>query len=100
MNEFTKQYAALVARYVDPDELENFHEDFEEVLNAYYDEYTDDDEDEPDEEADEGTDDWAGIVKTVSAAKQNQSAKGNRRDATFDEAVKVVRDLIRLVKEA
>ena len=44
MNEFTKQYAALVAKYVDSDEVDNFHEDFEELLNAY-----ENDTDDPDE---------------------------------------------------
>lgn len=44
MNEFTKKYAELISRYVDTDELENFHEDIEELLDAY-----ENDTDEPDE---------------------------------------------------
>ena len=99
MNEFIRQYAALVNRYVDRDEVDNFNDDFEAVLNAYCheytDKYTDDDEDE-----DEGTDDWADIVKNALAAKQNRLGKDNRRAVSFDEAVKIVCDIIRLVKEA
>ena len=96
MNEFTKQYAALVARYVDRDEVDNFNEDFEELLDAY--ENGDDDDDDETDETREGTDDWTDIVKNALADKQNQPAKDNRRAVSFDEAVKIVCDIIRLAK--
>ena len=44
MNDFTKKYAELISRYVDIDDMEHFHEDFEELLDAY-----ENGDDEPDD---------------------------------------------------
>ena len=73
MNEFTKQYAALVARYIDTDEIENFHEDFEELLGVY----ENDNDDEPNEEfyREGKPDDFTDIVKNVLAGKKPKIGK-------------------------
>lgn len=57
LKNFTKKYAELISRYVDIDDMEHFHEDFEELLDAY-------------ENGDDEPDDFTDIAKNVIAGKK------------------------------
>lgn len=79
MNDFTKKYAELISRYVDIDDMEHFHEDFEELLDAY--ENGDDDEPAKVIHGDATPDEIADVVKSAFDKKLDEHERRHQSQA-------------------